>query len=370
LTLDGFPNDGETKGTLSMNETANETAFVSTRPFLKLNGEPRDNFEDTMTSMVINLPLSGCAHAELHLTNWGLNEGADTPDFLFSDINLGDTLDILMRAGNDSTSVFKGEVTGIEERFGDGAPTLVLLLQDKMHRLARERYSRTFEEQSPDEIVQAIASEVGLGADANVSPITASWHQVNESDLAFLTRLLGRFDIALRLEGETLRARPEEPDASPVQLHAQDSALKVRLLADLNHQPLRTRVYGYNAGTGEAVDHDVDALTPAPAATTAADTLNQIGWPGDEVVPQPFAASSAEAEAYARAHFRRQAKRFVHGDIICQGEAGLRSGREIELDGVSPRLRGTYQVVHCVHRFDTQSGFETHLKVNRPDWRS
>ena len=149
---------------------------------------------------------------------------------------------------------------------------------------------------------------------------------------------------------------------------AQDSALKVRLLVDLNHQPLASQAQGYNAGAAEAVEYSSDSLTPGPAGTTAAAALNDLGWPGEEIVPQPFARSNAEAQAYAAAHFRRQAKRFISGEIICQGEAQLNSGREIDLSGVAPRLAGIYQVVDCVHRFDNVSGFETHLKVNRADW--
>jgi hypothetical protein len=348
----------------------NDTAFISTRPVFEIDRQARTDLDESLTAMVINLPLNGSAHAELHVTNWGLSEGAQEPDFLYSDIGLGSSVDILMPDGDAHQHLFNGEVTGLEERYGEGAPGLVILLQDKLHRLARSRHSRSFEEQSPDDVVQAIAAEAGLQADANASAITSTWHQVNESDLAFLLRLLGRFDIALRLEGDTLRARPEEPDPEPLQLDVQDSVLHVRLLADLNHQPLRTRVLGYNPAAAQEAEHATSALSPAPAETSAADTLNQLGWPGEEIVPQPFALSTAEAEAYAEAHFRRLGKRFICGEITCQGEPGLRSGHEIELEGVSPRLGGIYQVVHCVHRFDNVSGFDTHLKVHRPNWMS
>ncbi len=343
-------------------------AFVSTRPQLKLNGEARDDLEQALNAMVVNLPLNGSAHAELQLNNWGQTGQGDTPDFLFNDIALGKSLEILIGADDRPSTIFTGEITGIEERFGDGSPALVLLLQDRLHRLARSRHSRSFDDQSPDDIVRSIASDAGLQADASISAATATWHQLNESDLAFLLRLLGRFDIALRLEGNALRAKPEQPDPAPLAIDAQDSALKIRLLADLNHQPVSVKVQGYNVGTAEAVDHDSSAMQPAPRDKTAAATLTDLGWPGEEVVPQPFARSSAEADAYAAAHFRRQAKQFVAGEIVVQGEAALRSGREIELTGVSPRLRGKYQVVHCLHRFDNAGGFETHLQVNRSDW--
>jgi phage protein D len=244
-----------------------------------------------------------------------------------------------------------------------------VLLQDKLHRLARFRHCRSFEAQSPDALLQSIATEAGLRADIRLSTVTGTWHQVNESDLAFALRIAGRFDVGVRLTGDTLRVRPEEADPEPVALSAQDSALKVRLIADLNHQPTRSSVHGYNLADDAVADFTADTLTPAPAGTGAAATLANLGWPGDEIVPHPVARSGAEAEAYARAHFRRRGKRFIQGEIVCQGEPTLASGREIELSGVSPRLRGRYQVVHCVHRFDNQTGYETELQVQREGWQ-
>ena len=345
-----------------------DNAFINSRPHLKLAGTERHDMAENLTSFVVNLPLHGSAHGELHLSNWGTPEGGTEPDFVFSDIALGAELEIQIGEDNPVT-LFKGDITAIEERYGDGAPNLVLLVQDKLHRLARSRHCRSFEDQSPDDLINSIAGEAGLQADVNLSSLTATWHQLNESDLAFLLRIAGRFDIGLRLVGNQLRVKPEQTDPDPVAISAQDSALKVRLIADLNHQATESTVNGYNLADDTDTQHSADTMTPAPGGTTAKDTLGDLSWTSTEILPQPFARSSAEAEAYANAHFRRQGKRFIAGDIVCQGEPNLTAGREIELSGVSPRLRGIYQIVHCVHRFDNVSGFETHLKVNKGGWQ-
>ena len=344
-------------------------AFVSARPSLHLDGERDANLQDALTNLVVNLPLNGMGHAELTLNNWGLGQDRQDPDQVFQELGLGRQVEIYMTPDDEPVRIFAGEVTAIEERYGQGAPQLSLLLQDGLHRLARTRNSRVFEDVSPDDVVQIIAGEFGLTADVNVSAMSATYHQVNESDLAFLFRLLGRFDIGVRLLDERLRARPEEQDPEPLHLDAQDNALRVRLLADLNHQPLSVQVLGFNTGTDEAADGSADALSQAAGGTTAAATLGELGWPGEEVIAQPFARSQAEADGFARGHFDRHAKRFISGDIRCGGEPRLRSGREIELAGVSERLRGTYQVVHAVHRFDGLAGYQTHIKVQRPDWQ-
>lgn len=346
-----------------------DPAFVSSRPTFKLDGNTRAGLEPLLTHMVINQPLHGCAHGELHFTNWGIRDGGDTPDFVLDDIALGAELEVLM-GQDDPVTLFKGDITALEERYGDGAaPTLVLLVQDKLHKLARSRHCRSFEDQSPDDIVQSIAGEAGLQADANLSSLTTSWHQLNESDLAFLLRLGARFDIGVRLNGNRLRAKPEESDANPLALSGQDSIISARLIADLNHQPSESRVTGYNLADDASTDFTSGGMEPAPPGTSATTALNDLGWSSAEVLPQPFARSNAEAEALAKAHLRRQGKRFISGEIICQGEATLSVGREIDLSGVTPRLCGVYQIVHCTHRFDNESGFETHLKVNKGGWQ-
>jgi phage protein D len=345
-----------------------EQALSNTRPVIHIQGRERVDVGDALDNIVVNQPINGMSHMELTLTNWGVPENADRVDFPYLDIALGDPVEVYI-GEQESTKIFDGEITAIEEQYGDGAPQLVLLAQDRLHHLARQRYSRSFEEQSPDDIVQAIAGEGGLRADVNVSTARSTYHQVNESNLAFLFRVLSRFDVAVRLDDGTLRARREEPDRSRIGLDAQDNALKVRLIADLNHQQTRTNVLGFNAANDSALSASANTIQPAASATSAADTLSALGWDGEDVMPQPFPQTQAESDAFAQAHFNRRARQFISGDIRCQGEPQLRSGREIELEGVSPRLQGVYQVVHCVHRFDGITGYETHLKVHRPDWQ-
>lgn len=345
-----------------------DLAIVSARPSLKLAGEPHRDLSEALTSLVIQLPLSGVANAELIVTNWVVSEDGGAADFAFPDVILGKELEVLM-GQDEPLRLFKGEITALEERYGDGAPQLIVLLQDKLHRLTRKRQNRVFEEQSLNDVVSSIAGEVGLTADANLSTQVATYHQLNESDMAFLMRMSGSRDIGVRMVDDQLRVRPEEADSDPVPLSAQDSAIKVRLIADLNHQPTKVSVKGYNLVNDEAVTEDGDRLRNPGSGTSAADTLGELGWDGEEIVPQPFPRSQGEAEELAKAHFNRAAKRFISGDIRARGDARLKIGREIELSGVSPRLSGRYQIVNCVHRYDNRNGYETHLKVNRADWQ-
>lgn len=340
-------------------------SYVNIRPLIRIDGEENSELQRALKSFVINLPLSGMAHGEITLVNWiPSGEGAEI-GFGFQEVGLGKSIEVLMGDNHDIV-IFAGEITAIEERYGNAAPNLILLVQDKLHISARQRHNRVFEEQSPDDIVNAIANELGLTADANVSTATANYHQLNESNLSFLSRLLNSYGMSFRIEGNNLRARAEEPDSAPVELSAENGALKVRLVADLNHQPEKITVKGFNANTAEPVTQEAQALEQPPNGITAKDIGQELSWPGDNIVPHPFPRSQSEAASFSKAHFSRMARRFISGDIRCTGKPELNSGREIELSGVSSRLAGKYQIVHCTHCFNDE-GYETHLKVNRAD---
>lgn len=341
-----------------------EEAFVSAKPLMKIDGEEDRDLNEALSSMVINLPLSGMAHGELTFTNWIQSGDSGSLGFGFQSLSFGKTIEILGGPNNESP-IFSGEITAIEERYGDAAPQIILLVQDVMHIFSRQRQNRVFEDMSIDDVVNELASEINLSADVNVSSATASYHQMNESNLAFLMRLLNAYDVSIRISDGMLRVKPEEEDPEPIELSPRDSALKIRLIADLNHQPSQITVQGFNASTNELVQGQNDELENPGDGITAKSLADDLGWPGEIVVPQPFPRNQSDADAFARSHFSKQAKRFVSGDIRCVGEAELTSGREITLADVSERLIGNYQVVHCTHYFDSNSGFETHIKVNR-----
>lgn len=342
-----------------------QTPFLNVRPRISIDGAERANLGEAALALQIHLPRTGMAHAELRVLNWGPMESGQ-PDFLFQSLRLGSRLEIRLGEGSDPPA-FAGEITALEERYGDGAPQLVLLAEDALHRLARQRHNRVFEDMSLNDVIQQIAGEAGLQSDVNVAGGSASWLQVNESNLAFLLRQLAHYDVALRLHEGRLRVRDEEADPQPVQLDP-GSARHIRLVADLNQLPTDVTVQGYDLGADSAASSRQQQLSPAPAGESGTALLSQLGWAGSSILPHPFARSQQEAEELARRQFRQRAQRFLHGEIVCAGNARLRSGSEVELRQVSPRLAGRYRVLECWHQFDAAQGLRTRIRVQRPDW--
>lgn len=338
--------------------------FINVRPRVVINGESRAEIDEALLEASANNPQCGSAHSEIRLLNWGGQANQPQADFRFTDLQLGQSL-VLFMGNNDDVPVFSGEITAIEERYGDGAPQLVLLAQDRLHRMARERHSRSFEDLSLDDVARTLAEEAGLSCDANIASNTATWHQLNESNLAFLLRLMQPLDILPRLQADELRVRPEQDDSDPFTVRIGDNAVKLRIIADLNHQYMESESRGFDPASGEAVSHRADQLQPPPDGDSAAGHLRRLGWPGNENVPAPFVIRQTQAEAHAAGRYRRRARHFVDGDLICVGEPSLRGGREIDLQNVSPRLQGRYRISHCIHRFSAEDGYKTRLRINR-----
>lgn len=341
--------------------------FVNARPRFRVQDSARSDLDAALLEMRVHQPLSGMASAELRFVNWRGDSTGASADFAFQTLELGHAIDVL---GGADTTLFSGEITALEERHGDGAPQLVVLAEDRLHRLARQRHNRSFENTGIADVVSRVAGEGGLNVSAGLDAVHGSWHQINESNLAFLLRLLEPYDLALRMDGDALRIKREEPDSQPVSLHTQNNVHRLRIIADLNHQPRKVLVRGFDLASDDPVRSDCDSLTPAAQGTSATDTLAELSWGEEEIFPQPLARNRGEAEAWARGRFQHRAKRFLHGDILCTGIAELRSGREIDLRGTSPRLLGKYQVVDCWHAFNAADGYVTRIKVQRSGWDS
>jgi phage protein D len=341
--------------------------YVSSRPNILVNGTANSDMVGALLDIAVRAPESGMASAELRLVNWG-DQPSAAVTFLFNGVVLGDKLEIALGLAQQRT-VFKGEITAIEERYGDGVPQIVLLAEDALHRLARHRASRVFEQQSPNAIVATLASDAQLQADARLSDAPGDYLQVNESDLGFLRRLAARYGAAPRVTDGKLVCRKREALPTPVTLDAGDTLKRLRVIADLMQQPTQAKITGQDLTAGSAPNATGTTLLVPANGQTAASALRGLGWDGDESFVFPPPATQAEATDYANAALDARGRRFLHGDLVCGGNPDVVVGGAVSLTGVSPRLAGTYAVVACAHVFDESAGYQTYARIERADSR-
>jgi uncharacterized protein len=339
--------------------------YVSSRPAITLNGAAHDDMVSSLLDVAVRAPETGMASAELRLVNWG-NQASGPIGFMFNQVALGAKIEIAFGLTQQKT-LFKGEITGIEERYGDGVPQIVLLAEDALHRLARHRVSRAFEQQSPNAIVATLAEGAGLQADAKLSDTPGDYYQLNESDLHFLRRLAARYAAWPRVVGTTLTCRKREKPPQPVTLDAGDTLKRVRVIADLARQPIQTTVQGQDLTAGQSISATGTTLLVPASGPTAATSLRGLGWKGEESFTFPAPATQAEATDYANAALDARGRRFLHGDLVCIGNPDVTVGAAVSLTGVSQRLAGTFAVVACAHVFDESTGYQTYARIERAD---
>jgi phage protein D len=339
--------------------------YVSSRPAITVNGAKNGDMASALLDIAVRMPEAGMASAELRLVNWG-NLPSGPVDFMFNKVALGDAIEIAFGLAQQK-AVFKGDITGIEERYGDGVPQIVLLAEDELHRLARHRASRTFEQLSPNQIVSTLAQDAGLTADTRLSDTPGDYIQLNESNLHFLRRLAARYGATPRVMDKKLTCRKREQPPSPVTLDAGDELKRLRVIADLARQPIKATVKGHDLSAGQAVSADATQLPVPASGQTAAGTLQLLGWDGPETFAFPAPATQAEATDYAAAALDAQGRRFLHGDLVCIGNPDVMVGGAVKLTGVSPRIAGTYSIVACAHLFDESAGYQTYARIERAD---
>jgi phage protein D len=81
-------------------------------------------------------------------------------------------------------------------------------------------------------------------------------------------------------------------------------------------------------------------------------------------VDQPVPHKAA-ADQMALAQLNVQALTYVQGEIACHGQARLRAGMVVEVEGAGATFSGPYYVTSANHSITHDGGYQTHLSVQR-----
>lgn len=348
-----------------MAETAlSQLPVYSARPTLRLDGQDDERVSLLLSSMVMDESEGGLGSLTLQFDNWVAtgDGGAELAFGAASRLRLGCQLAVYAGDANAPVEIFQGRLSALEIVCQDGQPPqLLALAEDALGAALRSRRSAVYTDMSPADVVQRIAAGLGLAADVSglASPV-ATWAQLNETDLGFLRRLLGRFDADLQTVGQRLQVAPRsEVQRGSLELTLYSQLSRVRITADLAHQATAVSVAGWNAVDGQPVAATASAISHAgPGAgrsglAWAADTLGER----PEHLGQPAVATDDEARAVAEAALDQRARRFVQADGVAEGNARLRVGCQVRLRGIGSAFDNTYYVHRACHRFDLRHGY-------------
>lgn len=351
--------------------------IVAAEAALSVEGEPQPRLAAAVLSLTVVETTEGLSHCEMRLGNWG--DRGSGPDYLYFDrdlLDFGKTLTITLGAGAEEARVFQGRMSALEGQFLTGEPPQILvLLEDSAQALRQTRRTRTFEDTTDQAVFEQIAQDHGLQAAIDLSgPTLPVIAQLNQSDLAFLRDRARRVAAEIWIEGNTLYAQgrsDRQQTSAQLSLVFNRGLLEFSVVADTANQYTEVVVSGWDVQAKEKLEHRATASVLGSELgrdTSAASIVGQAFGDRVDRIAQQMPLTSAETQAIAEAAFRAQARRFVVGTGKARGDARIRVGRAIALEGLGPLFSGTYyvsEVYHCFRR-GPGGGYTTEFVVERP----
>lgn len=350
---------------------AAEATVYEGRPRIEIEGEESAMASQLLVQMEMREAEGGMSSAELRFRNTATISG-DGDGFAFEDpgslLSLGKPLRIVAGDFNDPQEIFVGRISAVELVLAAGAaPHLVVFAEDVLQAARMARRTRYREDGSLDALVRSVASDLGLraetaGLEAEIGPQL----QLNETDLGFLRRVLGRFDADLQVVEETIQvAARANVDRGAVALEYGQTLLDFRAVADLADQVTSVGYAGWDTSTSDrmTVESDAGGELGAGDGATGADKLREAFDARPEHVGGMALADQREAQAYVDTLFARRARRFVSAQCRSLGDPSIRVGSVIEITGVGQRFENAYSVTEAAHRFTEDEGYVTDFRA-------
>jgi len=292
------------------------------------------------------------------------------------DLDLGAQVFLGMANGtHQPDSMFQGRVTAIESVFGEGPESVIVYAEDALQHARMRRRTRTLDPLDLGQLIRDVCEGIELSAediDAQLAALDLDdlgvQVQLDESDLAFLRRILRERDLEAQAVQGVLQIRPiAELQRGTVELDVRANKLRCRILADLAHQVSQVTVSGFDPAQGSriSVTSGTEKLGPGRGRTGRQLLAQAFGEQGSDVrqrsehlghVP---VRDQDEAQALADAMASQRARSFVTLDATAPGDPRIRVGSRVQLSGAGARFDNTYLVRQTCHRMDRDAGYET-----------
>ena len=243
--------------------------------------------------------------------------------------------------------VFEGEVVALEPQFRrDLPPSLRVICQESLHRLALSQMTRTFNNVDDKEIVTRIAREHGLTAQA---PAGTKEHilQGNITDAAFLRRIAAKSGNSLRIEGKKLIVGPPRKGAQ-VQVAPGDGLRKVSVRIKANSQVSEVSVHGWDPKAKREIGAKAKPQGAMQQGAKAHGGSAILSLAGHGYQPPDVAT----AEAMAKGRLRKIAEGFVTAEVEMLGNPQILPGAQVEVQKLGAPIDGTWRVDHATHLFN------------------
>jgi phage protein D len=353
-----------------MTETSvSQAAVYSARPTLRIDERESEKASALLIGMEMTEQEGGLSALALRLSNVA-SDPQGSAGYAFeseNELRLGSTIAVSSGDETAPQEIFRGTVTGFEAEFPETSPPeLVVLAEDLLQSARMTRRTLTFSDMSLNGLASSVAATLNLTpVISEYTDVLGTWVQLNESDLAFLRRILHRYDGDVQVVGNELHVSArKDVRRGDLELEMFGQLRSVKFIADLTNQVSDVTVSGWDAIAGRRITASSQGANLGPGnGRRGSQILAKTIGERTEHVGHISVTTEEEARMLADTVYDQRARRFVCAHGLAEGNPALRVGTNVRLTGISPRFQNTYYVVAVCHRFDVLKGYETHFKA-------
>jgi len=285
---------------------------------------------------------------------------------IYSPLAIGSPVEI--KVGNDSKSIYVGEIVGLEPIYKGGDRSKILIrAMNQLHRLLRKRKSLTFTDKTDEQILKQVVGDAGLALEWKHDKSITYKHvyQHNQTDMEFLRTRAARMGCHVWcVDKKVFVKQPELQGAAIAELNVDQSSTTgaLRMFAPrLNSSGIlnKVTVKGWNPETKE--------LITGEASVTASQLGQQTGISGSAKVAkndETFTVDhpiwdKAEATALAKARLQEASLSYITGVAEATGSPVFELGKLVKIvananpaSQAKDPFNGKYYIMGVTHRYN------------------
>lgn len=301
---------------------------------------------------------------------------------IYSATKCGDELEI--QVGDENKTIFKGDIVGVEPTYKGAEKTRILLRgMNRLHRLIRQRKSKTFTEKTDKDILAAITGEANLQLDWKHDAAIQYKHvyQHNQTDLEFLRTRAARIGAHVWCVDKTIHVWKPELGSAPVAELKVDEASETGALLSFSPRlssaaiVKKVTVKGWDPEKKELIQGTANCESSKLGKENAAQSSGDLAGEVTYTVDHPI-WSVEEANTIAKARMQDAALSFITGEAEVKGDPKFELGKIVKIvanatqEADKDPFNGKYYIMGVTHRMTNSKSkdsgeYTTILKLAR-----
>jgi phage protein D len=278
----------------------------------------------------------------------------------YSGTKIGDSIEI--KVGDQATSIYQGEVTGLEPIYAGGERTRVVIrAMNKFHRLLRVTRSVTYQDKTDAQILQQVVAAAGLRLEWRHETSITYRHvyQHNQTNMEFVRTRAARAGCHVWCVGDVLYCVQPDLQSAPIATLSVDESSSAGALRafrprlDSSHIVSKITVNSWDAETKTRIVGEAVAQASAMGDLNAAASSAFFGAVQGVICDQPV-ASKEEAEMLAKAKLQERSLNYLTGVAVCTGDPSFDLGAIVQINANgakgSDTFNGPYYIMGLTHR--------------------